>query len=186
MNEFLFAISWVVIGVEFLIVLFWLHKFYRMRWKLFFGVKKDLKSIQQHELYSCFLTAFCMLIFHLVGSQTDKFILSLNMEKVEHIKLFYTSGVIVQFAFAMTLVCLHLVRGCTYSPTARICMYTTIVYMGLLGMQLIARGYYDYHNLSVLFKTVGWLCNIIAVGALCTYPIRSIKEHFKQRRAAAE
>lgn len=58
--------------------------------------------------------------------------------------------------------------------------------MVLLGMQLIARGYYDYHDLTFFYQVGAWTCNFIAVGALCTYPIRSLKEHFKQRRAAAE
>jgi hypothetical protein len=186
MNEILFTIDWVVIGIECLVLCFWLHKFSKMKWRLFFGVKRDLASVQHHELYSCFLTAFCMLTFHLLVSQVDRFILELDIDKLEQIKLFYTSGAIVQFTFAMTLFCLHLIRGCTFSPTARICMYTTLMYMAFQGMQLIARGYYDYHDLSFVYKTGIWLCNIVAVGALCTYPIRSIKEHFKQRRAAAE
>ncbi|CAH9052085.1 hypothetical protein PSECIP111951_00545 [Pseudoalteromonas holothuriae] len=186
MNEFLYNLGWVLKGVEFLIVIFWLQKFHKMRWKLFFGVKKDLASVQHHELYSCFLSAFCFLVFHLVGSEVDQFVLSLEMDKLEKIKLFYTSGVIIQFSFAMTLVCMHLVRGCTYSPTARICMYTTLVYMALLGMELIARGSYDYHDLGMVYVIGAWMCNFIAIGALCTYPIRSLKDHFRQRRVAAE
>ncbi|NOU50039.1 hypothetical protein HG263_05740 [Pseudoalteromonas sp. JBTF-M23] len=186
MNEFLYILGWVLKGIEFLIVIFWLRKFSRMRWKLFFGVKKDLASVQHHELYSCFLSSFCFLTFHLIGSEVDQFILSLEMDKLEQIKLFYTSGVIVQFSFAMTLMCSHLIRGCTFSPTARICMYTTLVYMMLQGMELISRAYYDYHNLGLIYQVGVWICNFIAVGALCTYPIRSLKDYFQQRRAATE
>ncbi|WP_152087841.1 hypothetical protein [Pseudoalteromonas sp. A25] len=186
MNELLDIVSWILIGIELLVVLFWLHKFSKMKWKLFFGVRKDLTSVKHHELYSCFLTAFCFLIFHFVAVQLESFLLALQMEKVEHIKLFYTSMAICLFTLIATLFCLHLVRGCTFSSSARVIVYATLVQMMLLGMQLIARGYYDYHELSLLYKVVGWMCNFIAVGALCTYPVRSLKEKFKQRRAAAE
>ncbi|MBD1583032.1 hypothetical protein [Pseudoalteromonas sp. S16_S37] len=186
MNEILYKLGWVLKGVEFLILLFWLHKFTKMRWKLFFGVKKDLASVQHHELYSCFLTAFCVLVFHLLDSELDQFILSIEMDKLEHIKLFYTAGIIMQFSLIATLFCLHLVRGCTFSSTARICTYTTLVIMMMQGTELIVRAYYDYHELGLIYIIVGWTCNIIATAALATYPIRSLKEHFKQRRAAAE
>ncbi|NOU51963.1 hypothetical protein HG263_15630 [Pseudoalteromonas sp. JBTF-M23] len=186
MNEIFYGLGWVIKTIELFVVIFWVHQFSKLRWKLFFGIKKDLVSVEKHELYSCFLTAFAMLIFHLIASEVDQFILTLNMEQLEKIKLFYTSGVIVQFSFAMTLMCLHLIRDCTFSPTARICMYTTLVYMMLQGMELISRAYYDYHDLGLIYQVGVWVCNFIAVGALCTYPIRSIKEHFKQRRAAAE
>ncbi|MCF6437492.1 MULTISPECIES: hypothetical protein [Pseudoalteromonas] len=185
MNDILYGLGWVLKGIELLIVLFWLHKFSTMRWKLFFGQKKDLSSVHHHELYSCFLAAFSVLVFHLIGSEVDQFTLSLTMDKVDQIKLFYTCGIIVQFSFAMILVCLHLVRGCTFSPTARICMYTTLVYISLLGMQLIARGYYDYHALSSMYRMGGWMCNLMVVTALCTYPIRCLKGYFREKYAMA-
>ncbi|MBD1583450.1 hypothetical protein [Pseudoalteromonas sp. S16_S37] len=186
MNEFFYSAGWVLKVIELLIVLFWLYKFSKMKWKLFFGIKKDPFSVQRHELYSCFLTAFSFLIFHLIGSETEQLILSLQLDSNERIKLFYTTMIIVRFSFILTLVCLHLIRGCTFSATARICTYSSLVVMMLLGMELIARGYYDYHELSVIYVVGGWLCNFIAVGALCSYPIRSIKEYLKQRKTAVE
>ncbi|CAH9051574.1 hypothetical protein PSECIP111951_00420 [Pseudoalteromonas holothuriae] len=185
MNEIVYGFGWGLKGIELLILLFWVHKFSKMRRKLFFGVKKDLASVQHHELYSCFLTAFCFLIFHLISSELEQFLVALEMDKVEHIKLFYTSMAIMHFSFILTLFCLHLVRGCTFSSTARICVYTRIIYIMLLGMELISRGYYDYHDLGMVYIVGAWLCNFVAIAALATYPIRSIKEQFKQKRAAA-
>ncbi|CAH9049985.1 hypothetical protein PSECIP111854_00441 [Pseudoalteromonas sp. CIP111854] len=185
MNEILYGLGWALNVVIFLVVIFWLQKFSKMRWKLFFGTRKDLVSVQHHELYSCFLTAFCFLIFHMMDSELEWFMLSLDMEKVEKIKLFYTSLIVLKFALLMTLFCFHLIRGCTFSPSARICTYVTLVFMMLLGMQLIARGYYDYHALNIVYIVGGWICNLIAIAALASYPVRSIKDHYKERRATA-
>ncbi|CAH9049668.1 hypothetical protein PSECIP111854_00315 [Pseudoalteromonas sp. CIP111854] len=185
MNDFLHNLGWGLIVVEFLIVIYWVKQFSIMKWKLFFGIKKDLLTTQHHELHSCFLSAFCFLIFHLIGSEAEHYLLSLEMQRMAHIELFYTSMAIVQFMFGLTLFCLHLVRGCTFSPTARICMYTTLVMIMLHGMQLIARRYFDYHELNMVYILIGWTCNFIAISALATYPVRSIKDYFKQKRAAA-
>ncbi|MBD1580771.1 hypothetical protein [Pseudoalteromonas sp. S16_S37] len=185
MNEVLYYLGYFFNTIVFCIVLFWMKKFYSKRWKLFFGPKKDLATVQEHELYSNFLTAFCFLVFLLISFQLELFLLSLEMDLVEKIKLFYTSMVIVQFSWLLTLFCLHLVRGCTFSSAARICTYSTIVVMMLLGMQLISRGYFDYHELSIIYKVGLWICKVIILTALVTYPIRSIKDYFKQKRAAA-
>ncbi|CAM4105077.1 hypothetical protein [Pseudoalteromonas byunsanensis] len=186
MNDILYGFGWGLKGIELLIVLFWSYKFSKIRWKLFFGQKKDLSSVQHHELYSCFLTAFCFLIFHLMGSELEQFLLSLQMDKAEHIKLFYPCMIVLRVSLLLTLFCLHLVRGCTFSPTARICAYSTIVAIMLMGIQLIARGYFDYHDFSMVYKVGFWVCNLIVITALCTYPIRSLKDYFKEKHVMAE
>ncbi|WP_105168938.1 hypothetical protein [Pseudoalteromonas sp. T1lg23B] len=185
MNDILYGLGWGLKGVELLIVLFWLYKFSKMRWKLFFGQKKDLASVQHHELYSSFLTAFCFLIFHLIGSELEQFLLSLQMDKQKHIGLFYTCMIVLRFSSLLTLFSLHLVRGCTFSPTARVCVYSTIVVMALMGMQLITRNYFDYHDLSIIYKVGLWICNLMAITALCTYPIRCLKGYFREKYAMA-
>ncbi|CAH9067994.1 hypothetical protein PSECIP111951_03965 [Pseudoalteromonas holothuriae] len=184
MNEILYALGWIFNIAAFLIVVFWVKKFTAMKWKLFFGVKKDLVSVQHHELYSCFLTAFCFLLFRILGSELEYFILSLDMEKIEKIKLFYTTNTVFLFMFIATLFCLHLVRGCTFSKAARVCVYTTLVFMMLQGMQLIARGYYDYHALGMVYVIGGWMCNLIALTYVASYPIKSLKDYFREKRAA--
>ncbi|WP_261625617.1 hypothetical protein [Pseudoalteromonas holothuriae] len=45
-------------------------------------------------------------------------------------------------------------------------------------MQLIARGYFDYHELKMVYVFGGWACNIIAVAALSIYPIRQTLAYF--------
>ncbi|NOU51255.1 hypothetical protein HG263_12025 [Pseudoalteromonas sp. JBTF-M23] len=183
MNEVLYGLGWVLKGIEVFVLAFIIFKFYQLRWKLFFGGRKDLPTIQHHELHSCFLSALCVLIFHVVNSEISLYILSIEMNKLEQIKLFYLSKAIVQFSFAATLFFLHLLRGCTFSKTARICMYTTLILMLMQGMQLTARGYFDYHELKIIYVTVGWICNIIIISAIAAYPLKSLKLYIKQKRA---
>jgi hypothetical protein len=184
MNEVLYKFGWIIKGIEFSIVLFWLHRFSKMKWKLFFGVKKDLGSVQHHELHSCFLSAFCFFIFHLIGSEAEQYLLSLQMEATAHIELFYTSMIIIKFSFVLTLFSLHLVRGCTFSPTARVCTYAMIGYMLFLFMELVARGYFGNHSLGMVYIVGGWVCNFVAISALAAYPLRSLKAYFKEKRTA--
>ncbi|NOU52870.1 hypothetical protein HG263_20405 [Pseudoalteromonas sp. JBTF-M23] len=55
--------------------------------------------------------------------------------------------------------------------------------MTLQFIQLIARGYFDYHALVMTYFVAVWVCNIVAVSAMSIYPIRQTLVYFKQRGA---
>ncbi|WP_172971606.1 hypothetical protein [Pseudoalteromonas sp. A25] len=47
-------------------------------------------------------------------------------------------------------------------------------------MQLIARGYFDYHELKPVYKSIFWTSNLIGVVAISIYPVRQILVYFKK------
>ncbi|CAH9052095.1 hypothetical protein PSECIP111951_00547 [Pseudoalteromonas holothuriae] len=171
-------------GYEFLIVLwFFATQFSKHRWSLFYAHGKALHSLQLHEMHSCFITAWCFLLFHLLGSEIDQFFLGLLLSGLDDkIKVFYLAGMITQFMFLLAVFYLHRIRRCLFSKVARICLYTTIIVMSIQMMELIARGYFYYHELTPIYRSVGWASNILAISALSVYPIRQTLIYFKKSK----
>ncbi|BBN80638.1 hypothetical protein PA25_06230 [Pseudoalteromonas sp. A25] len=185
LNDFLNHLAWIFKGYEALIVLWFLiTQFPKYRWSLFYARHHTLNSLPLHELHSCFMTALCYLLFHLYSSEIDNFIIRQLSTVDGQIKLFYLTAMINQFLFLLTLFSLHRFKGCFFSKTARVNLYTTLALMALLFMQLVARGYFDYHELGMVYVFGGWACNIISVSALSIYPIRQTLGYFQKRSVA--
>ncbi|MBD1583246.1 hypothetical protein [Pseudoalteromonas sp. S16_S37] len=83
----------------------------------------------------------------------------------------------------VTLFGLHLIRGCTFSPTARRCAYIVIATILLNMMQIVARVYFDYHELNIVYLIGGLTCNFAMVASVSIYPVREFKNYIKQKRA---
>ncbi|CAH9049989.1 hypothetical protein PSECIP111854_00442 [Pseudoalteromonas sp. CIP111854] len=184
LNDLLYQLGWVLKGYEFLIVLWFLvTQFPTHKWSLFYAHGKALKSLQLHEMHSCFMTSLCLLFFHLLGSEIDMFFLGPLLSGLDDkIKVFYLAGMINQFMFLLAVFYLHRIRRCLFSKTARICLYTTIIVMMLQMMELIARGYFDYHELKFVYILTFWACNLISLAALSIYPIRQTLSYFKKSK----
>ncbi|CAH9049671.1 hypothetical protein PSECIP111854_00318 [Pseudoalteromonas sp. CIP111854] len=179
LNAFLSHLGWIFKSYETLIVIWFLvTQLPTHKWLLLTALKEDLCTLRLHEMHSCFMTAVCYLLFHLYSGEVDAFIITQLSTIDGQIKLFYLTAMINQFLFLLTLFSLHRLKGCFFSRTARVSIYTTLVFMALLFMQLIARGYFDYHELKMVYVFGGWACNIIAVAALSIYPIRQTLAYF--------
>ncbi|CAH9051580.1 hypothetical protein PSECIP111951_00421 [Pseudoalteromonas holothuriae] len=185
LNDFLYQLGLIFIGYELLIVLWFLvTQFPKHRWSLFFARHQTLSSLQLHEMHSCFMAAVFFLSFHTVGGEVEQYMLSLELARVELIRIFYMGMIAQKFAFLAALYTVHRLLGCLFSRTARICMYMVFICSSLLFMQLIARGYFDYHELIMVYVFGGWACNIIVIAALSIYPIRQTLAYFQTQREA--
>ncbi|CAH9049669.1 hypothetical protein PSECIP111854_00316 [Pseudoalteromonas sp. CIP111854] len=185
LNDFLYYLGWGFIGYELLIVLWFLvTQFPKHSWSLFFSRHQSLNSLQLHEMHSCFMSAVVFMLFHTFGGEVEQYLLSLEFKQINRIKVFYTGVIAHFFICLLTMYVVHRLRGCLFSKTARICMYMIFLFSALSFMELIARGYFDYHELGMVYRIGGWACNIIVIAALSIYPIRQTLAYFQTQREA--
>ncbi|CAH9049670.1 hypothetical protein PSECIP111854_00317 [Pseudoalteromonas sp. CIP111854] len=182
LSDFLYYLWLACLGYGLLVVLwFVVTQFPKHRWSLLFARHRALKSLQLHEMHSCFISLVVFLLFYIVAAEVEWYLLSLELAREQHIRVFYMGMITQQFALLVVLYMVHRLRGCLFSITARICMYTTFLYSSFLFMQLVARGYFDYHELGMVYRIGGWACNIIAIAALSIYPIRQTLAYYSTR-----
>ncbi|CAH9052090.1 hypothetical protein PSECIP111951_00546 [Pseudoalteromonas holothuriae] len=184
LNDLVYQLGWFVKGYEFLIVLWFLvTELPTSRWSLFYARGRALSSLQLHEMHSCFMTSLCLLFFHLLGSELEQLLIGPLMSKLDDkMKLFYLAGMIHSFAFIVTLFYLHRIKSCLFSRTARINLYCSFTFMTLKMLQLVARGYFDYHAFKSLYFYVGWTFNFVSIAAISIYPIRQTLIYFKKSK----
>lgn len=174
MNNFFEAADWLIRGFEVLIVIYLVIKFKDRRWSLFFGGKNDLKTTDDHELHSCFLAAFTVMVFHLISSTFAHYIITLDMERMALRQFFYISMFCFSVAFGLTLFALHFIRGCSLSTAARLCLYITVLMMMLQMMQFITRGLLDTSVLSPFYKQSVVCLNLLTLGIVAKYPVKRL------------
>ena len=174
MNNFFEATDWLIRGFEVFVVLYLLIKFKDRRWSLFFGGKGDLKTIDDHELHSCFLAAFTVMVFHFASSGFAQYIITMDMERMALRQFFYFSMFCFSIAFGLTLFALHLIRGCSFSPAARFCLYVTFLMMMLQMIQFIARGMLDTSVLSPFYKLSVVCLNLLTLCIVAKYPVKRL------------
>ncbi|KZN29412.1 hypothetical protein N480_06735 [Pseudoalteromonas luteoviolacea S2607] len=174
MNELLAVINWGIIGLEVFVFVFLVAKFWALKFSLFFGGKDSLKTIDDHELHSCFLTALCVLTFHFIGAGLTDLLMSLELEKMKLRQLFYCVQIANCAAFAVVLYLLHSIRHCSFSRAAVYSMYITLLSMTIGLIQMVARGYLDFNGLQPLYSTIAVICNILALVVVAKYPLSQI------------
>ncbi|MBD1583449.1 hypothetical protein [Pseudoalteromonas sp. S16_S37] len=182
LNELLHHIGWYLKGYEFLIVFWFVVAYFpTCKWSLFTASGKNLNSLHLHEMHSCFITALCILMFHIIGSELEAFFTGPFLAQLDDkIRVFYLVVLINQFIFLSAVFCIHRIRYIQFSLVTRFNLYTTLIVMAVMMMQLIARGYFDYHELKPAYKIVFWSCNIASIIAISIYPIRHTLAHFKK------
>ena len=171
MNEFFVFTGWVIRVFEVFIVLYLLLKFKDRRWSLFFGGREDLKSIEDHELHSCFLAALTVMVFHFSSSSFSQFVLTIDMERMALRQVFYFSMFSFSIAFAVALFALHLIRNCSFSPTARMCLYITVLMSSLQMAQFISHALNDSTVLNNIYRYGVVLLNIATLTVVSKYPV---------------
>ncbi|MEZ7207152.1 hypothetical protein [Pseudoalteromonas sp. DY56-GL79] len=175
MTDFFVITGGAIRVLEILIVLYLLFKFKNRKWSLFFGGKSSLKTIQDHELHSCFLSALTVMVFHFISSNLAQHIVTIEgMEKLELRQFFYFSMFTCSMLFAFTLFGLHKIRGCSFSPTARRCLYITFLMTSLQLMQFVSRGMLDSDLLSPLYKYGVVVLNLMTLTVVAVYPISKL------------
>ena len=175
MSDFFVATGWIIRAFEVLIVLYLIIKFKNYRWSLFFGGKSDLKTLNDHEIHSCFLTAFTVMVFHFASSSFAQYVITVDMERMALRQLFYFSMFCFSIAFGLTLFAFHLIRGCSFSPTARFCLYVTFLMMLLQMAQFIVRGMLDSNILFDVYQ-YGVVClNILTLSIVAKHPLQRLQ-----------
>ncbi|KZX00963.1 hypothetical protein JL49_09140 [Pseudoalteromonas luteoviolacea] len=174
MNELLAVINWGIIGLEVFVFAFLIVKFWKLKFHLFFGGRDSLKTINDHELHSCFLTALCVLTFHFIGAGLTEILLSLELEKMKLRQLFYCVQIATFASLAVILYLLHSIRHCTFSRAALNCMYIIVLIMTANLIQLVARGYLDFNGLSPLYRVISVTGNLITLVVVAKYPLSQV------------
>ncbi|KZN58072.1 hypothetical protein N473_04855 [Pseudoalteromonas luteoviolacea CPMOR-1] len=181
LDEFLVSLDFVFIGFELLVVFFLIAKFWEHKFSLFFGGKNSLKTQEDNELHSCFLTAFCVLIFYFIGARVTEVVLNIPMEKMALRRLFYFSLIVHAALLIISLYLFHKIRDCTFSNCAKQCAGIVIFAATLHFTQFIARGYFDFNDFYIIYTTGVSLCNLATLVVLVIYPIKLVLNSRKHR-----
>ncbi|TMO02897.1 hypothetical protein [Pseudoalteromonas sp. S558] len=174
MIDFTTAIDWTIRTLEVFVVIFLLVTFSKHRQALFFGGKNSLKSINDHTLHSCFIAALTVMVFHFISSNLAQHIITIEMSKLALRQFFYFSMFCCSMAFVITLFFLHAIRGCTFSITARFCLYLALAQALLQMTQFVMRGLFDNSILSPAYSAGVVLLNIASLIVVSIYPIKKI------------
>ncbi|MBQ4836809.1 hypothetical protein [Pseudoalteromonas luteoviolacea] len=175
MSEMVLIVDWTTKVLQALVVVFLLVKFKQRKWSLFFGSGSHLKSIEDHELHSCFIAALCTVVFFHVGTVLSSHVLALELDKLELRKVYYFIMSLNSCAYSVAIFSLHRLRGCSYSNAAKRCLYLAVVTVLLCIMQLISRGIFDYNGLSPFYKVSLMVVNVTTLLVVAAYPIKLIK-----------
>ncbi|KZN61534.1 hypothetical protein [Pseudoalteromonas luteoviolacea] len=176
MSEALVYIGLMIRVLEVFVVVFLLLQFKKHKWSLFFGGKSSLKTIDDHELHSCFIAALCVVVFHNVGNTLAAQVLASGMEKLELRRIYYFILMLNSFACSIAIYFLHSLRHCSFSKTAKRCLYLAIITASLCFMQLIARGIFDYNAFSPFYKIALLGCNITTLVVVALHPVKAYKK----------
>ncbi|MEC4090125.1 hypothetical protein [Pseudoalteromonas rubra] len=176
MSEFGIAVDIVLKIAQAIVVLFLLVKFSEHRFSLLFGGKQSLTSREDHELHSCFIAALCVLIFQFISTEMAKHFLASEMDRALLKKVYYFINIAVATVFAGALYFLHSLRGCSFSNTAKRCLYLTVASILLFMMQLIARGFLNYDGLSPFYRVAALVIHSLLLINVAIYPLRTIKK----------
>ncbi|MDK1290021.1 hypothetical protein [Pseudoalteromonas umbrosa] len=156
MNELISIAAWISIGFGCFVVLFFLYLF-KDRWmQLVFAGNNSLKSKSDHDLHSCFLTAFTTVVSFILFQQLLDFLLDLQIDKMVRRQIFYFIAACGSASFIIALTLLHAIRECTFSRDARYACYLSFSAMVIKTLQLVLHGYLDidwfssYYTLSIL------------------------------------
>lgn len=182
MSEFEIGVDIILKIAQAIIVIFLLVKFSERKFSLLFGGKKNLITIEDHELHSCFISALCVLVFQFISTEMVKHFLVSEMEISLLKKVFYFINIAIATVFACTLFFLHSLRGCSFSNTAKRCLYLTVLAVFLFMMQLIARGFLNYDGLSPFYSVAAIVIHALLVINVALYPLKQIKINSKAHK----
>ncbi|AOT09853.1 hypothetical protein S4054249_19370 [Pseudoalteromonas luteoviolacea] len=179
--EFLASLGPVFRSFELVIIVFLVTKFWEHRFSLFFGGKNTLKTQDDHELHSCFLTAFCTLIFYFIGARVADAVLNISMDKIELRRLYYFSFIVHGAIFIISLYLFHKIRDCNFSNCAKLCAGMVIFSATFNIIQFIARGYFDFNYFNTIYSIGIPLCNLATFIILTIYSIKLALNSRKHR-----
>ncbi|KZN50325.1 hypothetical protein [Pseudoalteromonas luteoviolacea] len=156
MDELINLAAWFSIGFGCFVVFSFLYLF-KERWvQLVFAGNTSLKTKSDHELHSCFLTAFVTVASFILFHQLLEFLPSLQIDKMVKRQILYFVAASGSASFIIALTLLHAIRECTFSQDARYACYLSFAAMLIKTVQLVLYGYldiewfYPYYMLSIL------------------------------------
>ncbi|MBD1584865.1 hypothetical protein [Pseudoalteromonas sp. S16_S37] len=186
MSELLNQLAvFITVYIGMLILWFLVTQFPVYRWRLFFARKEQITSLQQHEMYSCFITVVCFFLTWVAVDSLEFYLLTLDFGLNSKIKTFYLILMAINTINVVIIFLVHKLSECLFSGSTRACLYMLLVSISVSFMQLIARGYYDYHELKVVYKICGWVSNLVSVIAMSLYPIRQTLAYFNKEKEAS-
>ena len=172
MIDFITATDWTIRALEMLIIVFLLATLNKHRSALFFGGKSNLKSIDDHTMHSCFIAALTVMVFHFVSSSLAQYIITIEMSKLALRQFFYFTMFSCSMSFVVALFFMHSIRGCTFSTTARFCLYLALAQSVVQLIQFIMRGLLDNSMLSPAYSFSVVVLNILSLGVVAIYPVK--------------
>ncbi|KZX00961.1 hypothetical protein JL49_09130 [Pseudoalteromonas luteoviolacea] len=175
--SYLLGVDWLVRILEVFIVIFILVVSWKKRWSLLFGGKKSLKTQSDHELHSCFISAFTLMAFHIVGVVLGQYVLKLKLEVTELRQLFYFIVFLNSLGFASVLFGLHVIRGCSYSLVARRCLWLTSITMLLITVQFVSHGLFEKTWFNTIYQYGVVTLNAISLLVVSKYPFQMLKTY---------
>lgn len=176
MNDFFIIMDWLVSALLTVVLSFLVAKFWECRWSLFFGDKQSLGTIESNELHSCFISAFNVTAFYFVGSRVTQYVTALEIEEYKVIGFFYFSMVCVSMAFAVSMITMHYIRKCTFSPTARQCLYLTLLMCVLQTIQYVFHAMNGNLSFTLIYQFGVMGINLVTLGVVAKYPIKAALE----------
>ncbi|TMP30353.1 hypothetical protein CWB99_06315 [Pseudoalteromonas rubra] len=176
MSEFYVVTGWTLRCLQLMVVIYLLYYFKQYRLNLLFGGKASLKTISDHKLHSCFLTALTCLIFNITSGQLASFILALEIDLQIKIQIYYFTLVCCGVSYAVTLYIVHLIRGCLFTQAARYTLYITFLLVLLNALQLVLRGFLESNAIYALYGPITVCANIMIWLIVAKYPFYKFME----------
>ncbi|WP_152086502.1 hypothetical protein [Pseudoalteromonas sp. A25] len=187
MNELLSRLGNIVdIYIGLIVFWFLVTQLPVYRWRLFFAKKGQITSLQEHEIYSGFITSVCFLMVRFTNDLMTPYLLMFDSGMNSRIKVFYLSGIVINTALITMIFVVHELRSCLFSKASRICLYATLLVMSLFFLQLGARGYVNFHGFNNAYSLGIWLAILIAISAMSLYPIRQTLAYFNKEKEAKD
>ncbi|WP_046005635.1 hypothetical protein [Pseudoalteromonas rubra] len=176
MSEFYVVTGWTLRFLQLMVVIYLLYYFKQYRFSLLFGGKSNLKTLADHKLHSCFLTALALLVFQTTSRALATYIMGLDIALQVKIQIYYFALVCCGASYAVALYILHLLRGSMFSQAARYSLYLTFALVILNALQLLLRGFLESNLLYSLYGPVTVCVNIALWLVVAKYPFYRFME----------
>ena len=149
------------------------------------NARYKIQGEKDSALYSCFLSALIVAVFHLITSQIRDLTFSFELEKMQLRKLFYFSMLIMECAFIIVLFFVHKVKECQFSLVAHFCFMTSSIMCLIQLTQLYLRGFLGLELFVPYYKLSVVSINLLVLVIISIYPFYSVYKKFlllKDRR----
>lgn len=150
---------------------------------LLLGGSKDIRNESDSIMHSCFITAFCVAVFHISNSFISQKILNSGMQKMELRQAFYFAVFMFEFFFILAVFTLHKIRKCDFTIIARTAILLGVLMCFNVFTQYQIHGVYDSSAYNLFYRIIVLAINISTLALICFYPsVVAFKRLVKTRK----